>query len=147
VSGSRARVLEHYFFGAIIFTDNRPLADERPEVRAVLSRIPSICFSPTEPEIRAVMRHAARQGHVGEGGSMSASECIEAVEHVIEVASELKCRLDLRWLKHGYGHFLTQAAGGGKVDWRDMVKFHMMNTLTYFDHPQTQPERAGDVEV
>jgi hypothetical protein len=35
---------------------------------------------------------------------------------------------------------------GGKVDWRDMVKFHMMNTLTYFDHPQSQagPTGAGE---
>jgi hypothetical protein len=34
VAGSRARVMEHYFFGAIVFTSNRPLADERPEVQS-----------------------------------------------------------------------------------------------------------------
>jgi len=134
VAGSKARVLEHYFYGAVIFTSNRPLSDERPEVRAIMSRIPSIGFSPTDREIRALMRHVARRGHTGEGGSMSPHECVEVIEYVIETAGELKCRLDLRWIEHGYGHYLTQATGGGTVDWRDMVKFHMMNTLTYFDH-------------
>jgi hypothetical protein len=81
------------------------------------------------------MRHAARQGHVGESGRISAAECVEIVECVITLATERQCRLDLRWLEHGYAHYLTQATGGGTVDWRDMVKFHVMRTQTYFDHP------------
>lgn len=135
VAGAKARVLEHYFHGAVIFTSNRPLSDERPEVRAIMSRIPSIGFSPTDREIRALMRHVARRGYSGEGGSTSAQECVEVIEYVIALAGELKCRLDLRWIEHGYAHYLTHAQGGS-VDWRDMVKFHMMNTLTYFDHGQ-----------
>jgi hypothetical protein len=140
VAGSHARVMEHYFHGAIIFTSNRPLADEKPEARAVMSRIPSLCFAPPDREIKALMRHVARQGHAGETGSMSALECVEVVEYVIDLAGELKCRLDLRWIEHGYGHYLTQATSGGTVDWRDQVKFHMMHTITYFDHapPATQ---------
>ena len=55
-------------------------------------------------------------------------------------AGLLECRLDLRWIDHGYGHYLTHVAGGGMVDWRDMVKFHVMNTLTFFDY--TPPARA-----
>ena len=74
---------------------------------------------------------------------MSAHECGEVVEHVIDLAGELQCRVDLRWIEHGYGHYLTHAASGGTVDWRDQVKFHMMNTLTYFDHtPQGRAELA-----
>ena len=141
VAGSHARVMEHYFHGAVIFTSNRPLADEKPEVRAIMSRIPSLGFAPPDREIKAVMRHAARQGHAGEAGGMSALECVEVVEYVIDLAGELKCRLDLRWIEHGYGHYLTQATSGGTVDWRDQVKFHMMNTLTYFDH--TRQGRSG----
>jgi hypothetical protein len=146
VSGSRARVLEHYFFGAIIFPSNRPLTDERPEIRAVMSRIPCVGHAPPEHEVRALMRHVARQGHTGEAGSMSPSECVEVIEYVIQLASELKCHLDLRWIEHSYGHYLTQLASGGAVDWRDMAKFHMMNTLTYFDHtPATQlAAKKGD---
>src|SRR5262249_53840135 len=56
------------------------------------------------------------------------------IEHVIQLASELKCHLDLRWIEHSYGHYLTQLASGGWVDWRGMVKFHKIKTLTYFDH-------------
>ena len=134
VAGSRARVLEHYFFGAIIFTSNRPLTDERPEIRAVLSRIPCVWFAPPVHEIRALMRHVARQVHTGEAGNMSPSECVEVVEYVIQLAAELQSHLDLRWIEHGYGHYLTHVTSGGTVDWRDMVKFHIMNTLTYFDH-------------
>jgi hypothetical protein len=134
VTGARARVLEHYFHGSLVFLMNRPLTDERPEIRAMLSRIPSLSFAPPDNEIRAVMRYAARQGHVGESGSISAAECVEIVEVVIGLATERQCRLDLRWLEHGYGHYLTQETGGGKVDWRDMLKFHVMRTQTYFDH-------------
>ncbi len=141
IAGSHARVLEHYFFGAVIFTSNRPLSDEKPEIRAVMSRIPCIGHSPPESEIRALMRHVARQGHVSETGRMSPAACVEVIEHIIETAAALKCRLDLRWIDHAYGHYLTQATGGGGVDWRDMTKFHMLNTLTYFDH--SPPVKSG----
>lgn len=134
VTGSRARVLEHFFYGAVIFTANRPLTDEKPEIRAVISRLPCVGHAPPDHEIRAVMRHAARQGYVGEAGRMSAQECVEVIEFVIGLAAELECRLDLRWIDHAYGHYLTQAVSGGTNDWRDMVKFHVMNTITYFDH-------------
>ena len=149
VAGSRARVLEHYFFGAVIFTGNRPLSDEKPEIRAVMSRIPCVGHAPPDPEIRALMRHVARKGHVGESGGMSPAECVEVIEHIIDTAAQLKCRLDLRWIDHAYGHYLTQATCGGSVDWRDMVKFHMMNTLTYFDHTPTiksGPAGAGEAQ-
>src|SRR5262249_48880926 len=139
VSGWRARVLSHYFFGSIIFTSNRPLTDERPEIRAIMSRIPSVGYSPPEHEIRALMRFFARQGHVGETGRMTPAECVEVVEYVIRLAAELQGHLDLRWIEHGYGHFLTQVASGGTVDWRDMVKFHVMNTVTFFQHTPGQP--------
>jgi hypothetical protein len=141
IAGSRARVLEHFFYGSIIFTSNRPLTDEKPEIRAVISRIPCMAFAPPDHEIRAVMRSVARQGYVGERGSMTAAECVEAVEYVIEQAALLDCRLDLRWTEHAFAHFLTEANAGTTVDWRDMVKFHMMNTLTYFDH--TRPAKQG----
>lgn len=91
----------------------------------------------------SAMRHVARQGFVGESGSMSPQECIEVVEHVIQLAAQLECRLDLRWIEHGYGHYLTELECGGSVDWRDMVKFHAMRTLTFFDHSKPKmPSRA-----
>jgi hypothetical protein len=148
VAGARARVLENYFFGAIIFTSNRPLTDERPELRAVLSRIPCLGFAPPVHEIRALMRHAARQGHSGEAGNMSPAECVEVVEFVIRLAAELRCHLDLRWIEHGFHHYLTHAVSGGTVDWRDMAKFHVMNTLTCFDHtPPRKQVQAGQEKV
>jgi hypothetical protein len=146
VTGSRARVLEHYFFGAIIFTGNRPLADERPEIRAVLSRIPSINFAPPDIEIRALMRHVARKGYIGETGQMSPRECVEVIEFVIGRAAELKRGLDLRWIEHAYGHYLTEAVSGGSNDWRDSVKFHLMSTITYFDHAPSTAVAADQSE-
>jgi hypothetical protein len=133
VSGSRPREMYHYFYGSIILISNRPLGQEVPEVRAIMSRIPSIAFTPPDDEVRALMRNVARRGYVGEGGRMSPPECIEVVEYVIRVAAELECRLDLRWIEHGYGHYLTDVASG-RVDWRDMIHFHCMNTITYFAH-------------
>jgi hypothetical protein len=55
----------------------------------------------------------------------------------------------LRWISHAYGHYLTHAASGGAVDWRDMVRFHIMKTLTRFDHTPAsagQPGQGGAEE-
>jgi hypothetical protein len=144
ISGSRARVVKHYFYGSVIFISNRPLTDERPEVRAIMSRIPSLSFDPPEEELRAVMRHVARQGYEAEASKMSPNECVEVIEYVIQLAAELRCHLDLRWIEHGYGHYLTHLQSGGRVDWRDMVKFHIINTLTCFDHNVSAGQ--GDAE-
>jgi len=153
VSGSNPRVLSHFFSGALIFTTNRPLANEKPEIQAIMSRIPCVSFAPPNNEIRAMMRHIARQGHFGPAGAMTPHECIEVVEFVIQLAAELECPLDLRCIEHGYGHYLTHLTCGGSVDWRDMVKIHLMNTITYFDHliwetckaPGT--EKAGEESI
>ncbi len=135
VSGSHARELPpFYFYGSVIFALNRPLAHEKPEIDGVLSRLPCVRYTCTDQEIRAIMRDAARKGYATEKGSMTPHECVEVVEYVITQASELGCRLDLRWIEHGYAHYLTQAEGGGGVDWRDMVKFHLMQALTRFDY-------------
>src|SRR5262249_9216556 len=77
IAGSRGRVLALSFCGAIVFPWTRPLPDEQPEVRAVMSRIPTLHFAPPVHEIRALMRDAARRGYAGEGGSMSPAECVE----------------------------------------------------------------------
>jgi hypothetical protein len=145
VSGAHARVMWHYFFGALIFTSNRALSDERPEIGAVLSRIPHIAFSPPDNEVRALMRSVARLGHTQNAHTISPSECVEIVEFVIQLAAELKCRLDLRWINHGYGHYLTHLASGGETDWRDSVRFHCMEALTRFDHtPSSVSDRGND---
>jgi hypothetical protein len=134
VSGWKPREESFYFWGSIVFTSNRALNDADPEVRAIMSRIPPLHFAPTDAELKALMRHVARQGFKGEAGQMTKHECVEVIEHVISTAGSLQCPLDLRWIEHAYGHYLTYAACGGGTDWRDMVRFHMMKTLTYFAH-------------
>ena len=150
VTGRSARVLTTYFWGAIIFTANRAPATERPEIAGVMSRIPSINFAPPDHEIRALMRHVARRGFVDKAGSMSPWECVEVVEYVIQTAAELEGRLDLRWLEHACAHYLTAEVSGGRTDWRDMVRFHLLNALTRFEHrpvPTTSDSWDGASEV
>jgi hypothetical protein len=146
IAGSRARELHHYFYGAVIFVSNRTLTDEKPETRALMSRIPCLAFAPLDSEIRALMRFVARQGYAGDSGCMSPSESVEVIEFVIRMAAELQCRLDLRWIDHARGHYLTHVASGGTVDWRDMIRFHLMQTLTCFDHQQTPSGHADKGE-
>jgi hypothetical protein len=150
VTGRNARVLTTYFWGAIVFTANRAPATERAEIAGVMSRIPSINFAPPDHEIRALMRHVARRGFVDKAGSMSPRECVEVVEYVIQTAAELEGRLDLRWLEHAYAHYLTAEVSGGRTDWRDMVRFHLLNALTRFEHRPvvaTSGPRDGASEV
>ena len=146
VSGANARVLRFYFEGAIIFTSNRALAHEKPEIQAVMSRIPSLSFVPGAHHIRAMMRHLARKGHVGPAGRMLPRECVEVVEYVINLAVQREYHLDLRVLDHAYGYYLSDVAGGGRTDWRDLIKFHFQSALTRFDHTPpaaTGPARSG----
>jgi len=134
VSGPNPRVLETYFYGAIIFTSNCPLEHGKPEIRGVMSRVPNMALNPSEHEIRALLRHLARKGYVSKVGQMSPAECVEVIEHLINLVSELAGHLDLRWIGHAYGYYLTQHASGGTTDWRDMLKFHVMKTISYFDN-------------
>lgn len=141
VSGLRACVMEPSCYGAFISTSNRPLADEVPGIAAILSRIPSVCFSPTDRELRAALRDAPQ----ARAGSWPPHECVEVVEHAVEMAGVLVSRLALRWLGHGY--YLTHAAGGGAVDWRDLTKFRTMKMLTYLDHAEGASARDDEIVI
>lgn len=143
VAGAHAREMQFYFHGAIILLGNRPLAAEKEEVRAIISRVPCHSYVPPDCEIRAFMRSLARKGFVGENGRMSPSECIEVVEYVIKQVAELQGQLDLRWIEHAYGHYLT-AERGGKIDWRDMIKNHVTNTLTSCDFTGHKVKSGND---
>jgi hypothetical protein len=142
ISGSRARELHHYFYGSLIFTANRPLAEERPEVRAVMSRIPCLLFAPPDRELKAVMRDVARHGHNSERGQISAPECVDIIEHVINLAAELQCELDLRWAIHAFNYYLVHVDGEGSTDWRDALRFHMINSVTFFEHNRSSVPEA-----
>jgi hypothetical protein len=137
VSGWKPREERFIFWGSLIFTSNRALNDADPEVRAIMSRIPSIHFAPKDSELKALMRSIARKGFDCEAGRISPLECIEIIEHVIQVAAGLQCPLDLRWVEHAYGHYLIEADHGGGVDWREQVRFHMLRTITSFERPVT----------
>jgi hypothetical protein len=74
VSGDRK--FETKFYGGIICTANKPMADI-PELRAIATRIEVIGLACTREEILAVAKEVALDGFRFNGGSLSPQECLD----------------------------------------------------------------------
>jgi hypothetical protein len=119
--GRGKRELRCHFAGGIVVVANLPPADI-PEMEAVTTRIPVINLTAADAEVRAMMRHLARQGYEdAEGNRMTPSECLMVAEHIIGQCQGLDRSLDLRLLVNSFEDFLQWSEGESGLDWRDLV--------------------------
>jgi hypothetical protein len=119
--GAGKRELRCHFEGGLIITANLPPADI-PEMEAVTTRIPVIHLAPSDAEVRAMMRHLARQGYEdGQGNCLTPGECLQVAEHVIGQCQGLDRSLDLRLLVNSYEDYLQWSEGEAGLHWRDLV--------------------------
>src|SRR5262249_46814916 len=80
--GGGKRALRCHFEGGLIIVATLPPADI-PEMEAVTTRIPVIHLTASDAEVRAMMRHMARQGYEDvHGQRLTPAECLEVAEHV-----------------------------------------------------------------
>jgi hypothetical protein len=115
-SGRRPREQSFLFTGGLIMTANRDLDSASPELAAVKTRICYVTLAPTELEIRALMRHLARQGWDADGLRMRPEECQDVVEYLIAQSVALQRRLDLRLLETCYADYLHWREGRSLCD-------------------------------
>jgi hypothetical protein len=119
--GGGRRELRCHLEGGLIIVANLPPAD-LPEMEAVMTRIPVIHLAASDAEVRAMMRHLARQGYVDfRGDRLVPGECLEVAEHVIAQCQGLDRSLDLRLLVNAYEDYLQWSEGEAGLHWRDLV--------------------------
>jgi hypothetical protein len=119
--GGGKRELRCHFTGGLIIVANLPPADI-PEMEAVTTRIPVIHLAASDAEVRAVMRHLAREGYEdAEGNRLLPCECLDVAEHVIGQCQGLDRPLELRLLVNSYEDYLQWSEGEAGLHWRDLV--------------------------
>jgi hypothetical protein len=119
--GGGKRELRCHFEGGLIIVANLPPAD-LPEMAAVTTRIPVIRLTASDAEVRAMMRHLARQGYEDcHGHRLTPAECLAVAEHVIGQCQGLDRSLDLRLLVNSFEGFLQWSEGESGLHWQDLV--------------------------
>jgi hypothetical protein len=119
--GGGKRELRCHFQGGLIIVANLPPADI-PEMEAVTTRIPVIHLAASDAEVRAMMRHMARQGYEdAQGNRLTPAECLEVAECIISQCHHLDRPLDLRLLVNSCEDFLQWSEGEAGMHWRDLV--------------------------
>lgn len=111
---------EVVFTGGVVMAANRPLAD-KPEERAVKTRIPCVRYAPTPAEVAALMRDIAKKGHRHGRHSLSPADCLEVAEEVIARSLRLGRTPDLRLLVNGLTDRIQYEAGCAETHWVDLL--------------------------
>ncbi len=109
---------ESFFFtGGIIAISNLPLATD-PLARALESRMLTLEHEPTDEEIAALMRQLAGKGYK----SLTAEQCLEVVDFLIDETRHYDGRLDLRHFTKALHDRLQSEAGQSQTHWQDLVR-------------------------
>jgi hypothetical protein len=130
------------FSGGIILISNRPL-DDLPELAAVKTRIPVMNLQASDGEMRALMRSVARKGYEHLDKQVSAKDCAEICEFIIEQAHALQRPLDMRLLVGSFDDFLQWDDADAIVHWEDLVRTRLRErAVTFAQEVATGPRRA-----
>jgi hypothetical protein len=131
-SGRRPREHRFLFTGGLIMTANRDLDSTSPELAAVKSRIAYLMLAPTDAEVRALIRHLARQGWDADGHRLEPHESQDVAEFLIRQSSALQRRLDLRLLENSYADYLLWREGHALSHWHILLATRLRERTTYF---------------
>jgi len=113
------------FLGGVIAISNRPLHRD-PVADAVASRIRPLEHEPSDEMIAAVMRSQALKGFQ----DMSAEQCREVVEYVVEQSRRCEYRLDLRHMEHGWQDYRLWKDGESfDIHWKELIASGMSRIL------------------
>ena len=117
--------LGFYFYGGIIFIGNRKL-DGVPELRAVVSRIPSLQQTASNDELAALMLSVAEEGFrvllcKRDLKVMTPCECLEVAQFLISQIHSLSRNLDMRLLVNCFRDYLQYRDGETQTHWQDLI--------------------------
>lgn len=122
------------FLGGLIVLANRPLPDT-PEMQAVKTRIPHLDLIVTDPLIAALMRKVSAQGYVNGQYQLTADDCFDVCDFIVEQAEQSQMPLHMRSLIHGFNDRCSFDAGVTKTHWTDMIRSHLQEQVV----PKAEP--------
>jgi hypothetical protein len=108
------------FTGGIILIANRPL-ETVPELAALETRIASLHFVATFPEVAALMRSVALEGFEYGDDAMTPEECMTVADHIILETRALSNDLDMRVYINGVKDYLQWKTGHSNSDWQSLL--------------------------
>jgi DNA (cytosine-5)-methyltransferase 1 len=116
------------------------MTNEEHNPRAFASRITTLEYAPTQEQIAALMRDIASRDVKRQKWELSGAECTEVAEFLIPEAGTLKVQLDLRDLiEKSLPDYALWKDGHSKVDWRDLVRAHLLGKLSELKHTPPKP--------
>ena len=131
------------FSGGIVAISNRPLHRD-PIADAVASRVRPLEHEPSNEMIAAVMRSQALKGFE----DMTATECWEVVEYVIEQSRRCEYRLDLRHMEHGWQDYRLWKDGESfDIHWKELIASSMSRILQEDEILQFPINKADEIKV
>jgi hypothetical protein len=124
------------------------LTNEERLPAAFSSRITVLEYAPTQEQLAALMRDIAGRGMKREKWELCARECTEVAEFLIPEATALGVPLDLRDLvEKSLPDYALWKAGLSRVDWRDLVRAHLLGKISELKHTPPPPlSRAHRLE-
>lgn len=133
--------------GGVIALSNLRLRDDDEVMVAIKSRTKPLCWDPTEAQLAAVMRDAVAEGWERDGVTLTAEECGEVIDFVLDRCRHFNVTLDLRLLfDAALPDRAASKAGEHEADWRDhtqMAVREQVRRLQFTGAPKTRSERLA----
>jgi hypothetical protein len=129
------------FTGGIIIS-NANLAESRPEVRSLKTRIGSYNLDISANEIRALMKKICQGGHAYGEDYLSPDECWEVGQYISTRLEELHRHLDLRLLMNGFKDYLQFKTQNATNHWHVLLDGRMQERVVYRGRAEQKAEES-----
>jgi hypothetical protein len=128
--GAFGTSIRFVFTGSIIIVSNANLAQQRPELRALASRIGVFRLDVENAELLALMKKICGDGFRYGRDYLTPIECWEVGTYIRENLAKLQRPLDLRLLTHGFKDFLQwKNDESGSLHWHDLMLSRLQEAI------------------
>jgi hypothetical protein len=130
------------FVGGVIIISQRNLGVNKPEVRAIKTRVGCYHIDLTSREVKALMKSICLGGFTFGQDYMAPQECWEVASYIIDKLSVLNRPLDLRLLMNGFRDFLQHKTGNSANHWMVLLEGRMAEQVLYRGRDDQKSEEA-----
>lgn len=135
------------FTGGVIALSNLCLHQNDAVMSALKSRTKPLCWEPSETQLEAMMRDAVKTGWTRCGMTVTAEECTQVIDFVVDICHRFGASLDLRLLfDSALPDFAATKMGEHETDWRDHTLAgvrEQVRRLQYSNPPMSREQRVA----
>ena len=133
------------FTGSIIIISNSNLAEQRPEIRSIKTRINVLRLDVANDELLAMMKKICGDGFRYGRDYMAPTECWSVATYIRDSLSELQRPLDLRLLTNGFRDFLQwKNDESGALHWNDLLAARLREAVRIRGLSSSRPYCPGE---